>query len=568
MNNQLRKKTLDINRSKLEEIYIALGPTQQKVKEDLQRILWMTAAEVRNHEVERILTFCLKKKIEFNMFEPDLFKKHNTKNRWIWRSINSIWIRDKDFVLKNDFEDPIKWRSPKNYLINYKSWLWEKLHLTWEEIQKIDVDALNEKANKLLSLAIDHTDRYFNDKNMIPESLASRFKSPYYEKIHAKWANQKSFFDLLRIYHKLATNLHILKKDTNKNKLKINELEMALFEIQRIFGLAVLYNDREKNHEFEKLDQDKVFIGDKFWELLRSDSDWESVPCPYPESSWDYIECPNVSKHKVFITKNSNWTYNVLDSEPTSYNYLASTTFNSAILKWRIDFFNKQEQEVKLRHIAIRWAKSWPAAVDKVIMKWLSSFTEIMDQKWIILVVDSYDDANKIEALLTNEMWTRETSWVEEFKYPWVENNNQTSSSYRVKKWIMKVSYKAKDMVKIIKELTIHLKNLKTTVDKSCDLNPKIHDEIKNIEIAIEHLKSRAKKWTYNIEIEIQLFDIENYIKAEFDEKSPAFHWKYKNNQRILDIFPKLFPVQIYWENALRQFLVPVIKNKMKSEWK
>lgn len=564
--NKLRKRTLEIDREQLKLIYSALDPSKKMVKEQLQTILWMSAAEVKQQEIERTLALCLKKKIEFNMFQPELFKKNNIQNRWVLKSMRSIWIMDTKFNWEEDYEDTINIRSPKNYIINYKSWLWEKLHLTWEEIQKFSVERINEKANKLLAVAIDHVERYFNDKNMIPVNLEWRFKSSYYEKIHAKWVDQKTFFDLVRLYYRITKKRKTLIKDPIKNKLVIKELEMAEFEIQRIFGLAVLYNDREKNHEFEKLDQDKIFIGDKFWELLKNDNGEETISCPYPESLWENIECPNVTKNKVYITKNADWTYNVLDKEPTNWEYLVSTIFNSAILRWRTEFFKKTEQEVKIRHIAIRGSKSWPAAVDKVIMKWLSSFTEIMDQKWIILVVDSYKDADKIEALLTNEMWTRETSWVEEFKVPWIWNNNQTSSSYNVKKWIMKVSYKAKDITKIIKELNTHLKNLKAEVSKNCDLNPKILEEIKNIEIGIEHLRSRAKKWTYNIEIEIQLFDVANYIKAEFDEKSPAYHGKYKNNQRALDIFPKLFPVGIYWENALRRFLVPVIKNKMKME--
>jgi hypothetical protein len=33
------------------------------------------------------------------------------------------------------------------------------------------------------------------------------------------------------------------------------------------------------------------------------------------------------------------------------------------------------------------------------------------------------------------------------------------------------------------------------------------------------------------MEVEIQIFDKENYIKAEIDEESPAYHGKYKDSQ-------------------------------------
>jgi len=90
---------------------------------------------------------------------------------------------------------------------------------------------------------------------------------------------------------------------------------------------------------------------------------------------------------------------------------------------------------------------------------------------------------------------------------------------------------------------------------------------IKAIKRTIRYLKNRIKKWNYNLKVEIQVFDIQNYIKAEIDPKSPAYHWTYKNNQRNLDVWPILFPAEIYWEEALRDFMIPIIERKYDIEW-
>ena len=40
----------------------------------------------------------------------------------------------------------------------------------------------------------------------------------------------------------------------------------------------------------------------------------------------------------------------------------------------------------------------------------------------------------------------------------------------------------------------------------------------------IEYLKNRLKNLSYNLEVEIQIFDTQSYIKAEIDKNSPAYH--------------------------------------------
>jgi len=40
----------------------------------------------------------------------------------------------------------------------------------------------------------------------------------------------------------------------------------------------------------------------------------------------------------------------------------------------------------------------------------------------------------------------------------------------------------------------------------------------------VNAMKIKAQKLSYNIKTEIQVFDLQSYIKAELDEESPAYH--------------------------------------------
>jgi len=73
-------------------------------------------------------------------------------------------------------------------------------------------------------------------------------------------------------------------------------------------------------------------------------------------------------------------------------------------------------------------------------------------------------------------------------------------------------------------------------------------DFVKNL---FNDLKSKFKNKEYNIEVEIQIFDIHNYMKAEVDENSPAHHNYYKDRQ-VVDTIPKYFPPSVYGEENIR----------------
>lgn len=66
----------------------------------------------------------------------------------------------------------------------------------------------------------------------------------------------------------------------------------------------------------------------------------------------------------------------------------------------------KFESRVPLRHVEIRSMKDAASAVDKYLRKNLSSFGEIIDQKGMIIVLDSFDSLRlkTLKGLLENEL--------------------------------------------------------------------------------------------------------------------------------------------------------------------
>jgi ElaB/YqjD/DUF883 family membrane-anchored ribosome-binding protein len=60
-----------------------------------------------------------------------------------------------------------------------------------------------------------------------------------------------------------------------------------------------------------------------------------------------------------------------------------------------------------------------------------------------------------------------------------------------------------------------------------------------------EKYKNRFKNKQYNIELEIQIFDKDSYLRSKVDDRSPAFHAHYKKRQ-MLKLLEELFPESIY----------------------
>jgi hypothetical protein len=75
-------------------------------------------------------------------------------------------------------------------------------------------------------------------------------------------------------------------------------------------------------------------------------------------------------------------------------------------------------------------------------------------------------------------------------------------------------------------------------------------------------LKSKFNEKSYNIEVEIQIFDAENYMKAEIDESSRAYHGKYRMRQ-LTENTPIYFPKELYGELNIKAPIKRIIKENL-----
>lgn len=145
--------------------------------------------------------------------------------------------------------------------------------------------------------------------------------------------------------------------------------------------------------------------------------------------------------------------------------------------------------------------------------------------------------------------------------------NSNTNSKYDSIKAILKVPYKWKLIKKFFADIEILLKQnsrLKNELEKLKIKNKpekKLLEELEKliktennewIKVLFNTLKSNLWKKEYNVEIEIQIFDVNNYFKAEVDTESPAHHDHYKKRQ-ILDWLWCYFPFEVYWAKRLER---------------
>lgn len=498
-------------------------------------IIWMSWEEFVEFRKEKKFKECIKNKSTYAFLNPWFFQ-----SKWIWKTFVAAWIGAT--------------KRTKKMNAVYKQWLWEKLHLTREEYEELPIKKLHIKVKPYIDWAVDHVLKYIS---IIGPDNAENFKSSYFDKIHNK---KGTLLDLLNLYVKIL-------EDSKKSKNK-NDCKMWLYEIQRIFALANLYRDMEQNHESQSSDEDRAFITNKFVELLEVRNEKKEMTKADLEN---HPLCSHTEKKALYIKKNEDSTYTTYPKKPADWNYDFITELQEAEILGLTQYYKSKEKSrlssCLMRHILVRW-KKWPqSTVDKFLIKKFNSFTETPDNKWLIIVIDSYNDAHVIENILTTEFWTKETSWIREMKFYLDEKVNANSSNnYIVKKWTLKISYKAKNRKNEIEELEKSIKLLEQEYKNVANSKENL-PVLKKIKKDIEKQKSELKNLSHNIEIEVQIFDLQNYIKAEVDENHPAYHETYKKYQRIFDVFPKLFPTKIYWEDNQRKVITPVIDEKYEKEW-
>lgn len=525
-----------------------------------------------NEEIlDEIIKNLLKNKSNFALIKTDYLSKWRNSKDFI-KIAKSIWIFDKKIEsvsnLKNKNLDPEKQSSAYNYRYNYKDWIWKKLLLTEEEIRENSIEYIENKIWRFIELAIDHIIKVLDSIN---NYKIEELKSEYFEQIHSK-ENKLSFFDLFKLYYKLEKE----KKEYNdKPELKnhIKQINMWQFEIQRIFALTNSYLDRENNLTFQDSKEEQDVLISKLKELWTEElKKWYLNPIIRSDNL-----LYNFTNTKNLYWKNKDWKYLFSQKNKSWYK---KTKINNFTIEWRFRNYDNQKHKINLVHVWTRIRKNPFSSVEKFLRKWFSSYNQILDHKWFIFVVDKKEKIEWLIKILECEIWTDKTSWLEETESMQIAWNNNTNSEYDSIKGILKVPYKwkliknffdklweiieSKESIKFNKEL----KQLKkewikdSNIWKYEDLINKINDpELKKI---YKDLKVKFWEKKYSMEVEIQIFDLENYIKAEIDENSPAFHWKYKDSQ-TLETFPIYFPKEIYWEstkNILKEELIKTEKYK------
>jgi len=456
--------------------------------------------------------------------------------------------------------------SNKKYNDNYKDWIRKKILLSSKEAELKTREQLDEEMNIYVNLAVQHINRYLNENIEKKDEL----KSPYFERIHSQ-EKTLTLFELLSFYMELEkqkTDFFWKNEDINIDKYSdfLKSIKMWQYEIQRILWLTNLYIDSQKTLTYKNILEEQDFLNKKIYSLSKKDPN-DKIPSVNADNPFY-----NTTKRKVFYwirTKNNE--YKVCD---TFEKWTEKMLLDGLILKWKTKPFSKIEKEVEILHIWSRIKKDPYSSVNKYLLKWFSSFDEILDHKWFMFLIKSYEDSKNLIKIIENELSTWDNAWLErpEFikKIGW---NKNTDSDYNSIKWVLKVNYLAKLIKEFFnkleqifnkKELKKYEKNiskLKKNIDSNninnidIDFMTEIENFVKivnNEELFSIYKDLKSKFWDkkYNINVEIQIFDIKNYLKAEKDPKSSAYHGRYKWLQ-VLDILEDLFPKEIYWEDTI-----------------
>lgn len=555
-------------------------------------LLW--ASDQVKNEIKKLLEYDLSKnkdKLKFDRkiekvlsrtSESKIFRVQN-EERYInefLKTFVAIWINDDeiDYRKLQEIKESDE-KSYKNYRINYKNWLWKKLMLGKEDRKQKSVEDIEGMATEYITFAIVHIRKFMD---LFENYEAENLKSEFFETIHSTWKGQKTVYEYIEMIFDLEkSKKEILKKDEyfkNPSRYEdiLKNIEIWKFEIQRLLWLALLYLDREKNHVHQHIEEDISFIVWKLLEIVPETQKNESVNL---KTRVDRPLYPYVKTHHIYWKKWQNW-YIYSDTPKKWFNPLK---MDSLLISWEYRDYKKNKVDVSLKHIAVRGKKSWYSSIEKLIRKWFSSFNEILDHKWFIFVVDNFSEWEKLLRIIENKLWTLRSSWIEEpksMKELWW--NNFTSSDYDCMKWVIKIPYKWKLIKYFFDELDSHMDLLNWWLKKSFDeLRKKINwidiendeniDSIEQMFSSLDdkriyniynELKAKFNEKSYNIEVEIQIFDMENYLKAEIDANSRAYHGKYKMRQ-LTENIPIYFPEALYWRNNIEIPIRRIIKENM-----
>lgn len=522
--------------------------------------------KIDNTSNDEVLDDVINELVELNSTNA-LIRSDYVKKEWVWsefmKTIKSVWIIDTDKWLigpiKNINNDPQNNPDIRNHLHNYKDWVWKKLLLSENEINEMSIDSLENKMMPYLELAINHMRKVFD---WIKSENKEYLKSIYFERIHSQ-EKKISFFKLFKLYYNLEKEIrNIIKKWQKSIHIDhLKQIEKWQFEIQRIFALTILYINRENTLTFQNADEEQNFLIAKIAELWSDEIKWNYLDSNIENDNLLYNYTRKLDLYWKDDWKNEK-KYTFKSHTSTWYKKISLDSFE---IEWKTRNYRKTKEKINLYHVWSRIIKNPFPSVEKMLRKWLSSFNEILDHKWFIFVIESYkEDLEKLKKILEYELWTLKTSWLEESENMSIAWNKNTNSEYHSMKWILKVSYKWKLIrdyfellwkiydINKLSEAKKELEKLKGKNYEDIDINS--IEELTNIindtglYKVYNELKERLWNKKYFIEVEIQIFDLENYVKAEIDENSPAYHKKYKDLQSI-ETLPIYFPTKEYWED-------------------
>lgn len=547
------------------------------VKEKIFDLIELDISENKDQiKFHRYIKEIISRKAENKIFRIDNDKTYINE---FLQTFVAIWINNQRINYSNLSNLWNKEKSYKNYEENYKNWLGKKLLLGKEDRKEKSVEDIENIARLYITSAIEHIKEF---TKIFKEDELNNLKSEFFETIHTTWSEQKTVYQYIEMLFSLEKSKKDLLKRSEyiKNPAKfetfIKNIEIWKFEIQRLLWIALLYLDREKNHVHQHIEEDVSFI---IWKLLEIVPESEKNDFVKLNTSVDRPLYPYVNTYNKYWKKTNNW-YIYKNSNKKWYKLLK---MDGLLISWEYRDYNEKKVDVELKHISIRWKKSWFSSIEKLIRKWFSTFNEILDQKWFIFVVENFDEWKKLIKIIENKLGTLRSSWVEEPKNIWkCWWNNFTSSDYDCMKWIIKIPYKWKLIKHFFDILDSHMNlldkwlkdsfmELKSTINWLNIENEENFEKLeyffwklndKNILNIYHELKSKFKEKSYNIEVEIQIFDMENYMKAEIDKNSPAYHWKYKMRQ-LTENIPIYFPKELYWEKNIKHPISRIVKENL-----
>ncbi len=457
---------------------------------------------------------------------PEFFLQSYLQARPIHEELNTkfykTWsVRDEWWKTIMDIGAMPSKISQEKRNANYVRWIGKKLLLPNEIYDKITV----EDAEDLIS------DYIHRAQNMVREDheilgLWWDFRSPHFERIHS----EKSPRELLKLFYKYSHEIRSLDKSALPRRKAIN---IALYEIIRVLTYAKLLLNWKHSHSNHTLEDDRTFlirkVAELWWRTLTNEEINESDNPLY-----------NATKsHTLYWKKNPHWGY-FFDSEKPFREW----KHWSATLEW-MNLYGKfrdsdeNTKTVQLLHASFRDNKNDERWVAKAIRKNLISMEEILDKKWFIFVVSDKKEIPFLIKLVENELSTLRSGWAEP-PAEWISNSH-SGESYSCVKWVLRIPHKVKG-----------LKDAAKKIRRNAGWNKWIK----------QFAQQLSNKPPYNLLVEIQIYTLENYIKAECDRSSWAHHDQYEKKQR-LETLSKTHPVSIYGIDAFRDIYAEPIRKKV-----